>query len=358
MRKCQPAMVMVAVAVAAYARVSVDAAAWVNVTGNLAFQPSECGTMTVVSAKPNSDMVIAGVALRGLWYNRGGNTWTPLGTGTGSDKIINRPLSIAYDPADPAVFWESGIYNGGGVYRTNDAGITFRQLGTIGHNDYVSVDTSDPNRRTLLAGGHEQSRTVYKSTDGGQNWTNIGANLPANTRFSSNPLVINAMTYVVNASGWGGDISGIFRTTNGGASWQQVSNSGPVGAPLVARNGAIYWSFGGGLLKSTDSGATWAQVSSNLHWISPVELPDGRLASARGTSLVLSADGGLSWTPVGDPLPYPPTGLTYSQFQGAFFIWKMDCGNVVPGDAIMRLDFGTAKPPTSPTNLRVLRTGN
>jgi photosystem II stability/assembly factor-like uncharacterized protein len=351
-------MVLVALALVAYGRIPVAAAAWVNVTGNLAFQPSECGNMSYVSAKPGSDMVIAGVAQRGLWYNRGGNTWTALGTGAGSDRITNRTSSIAYDPQDPMVFWESGHYNDGGVYKTSDAGITIRRLGTIWHNDYVSVDMTDPNRQTLLAGGHEQTRTVYKSTDGGQNWTNIGANLPPNTRHSSNPLVINATTYVVNVSGWGGDISGIFRTTNGGASWQQVSNSGPAGAPLVARNGAIYWSFGGGLLKSTNAGVTWTQVGANLQWIPPVELPDGRLASANGNFLVLSADGGLTWTPTGPQLPYAPWGLTYSAVQGAFFIWKLDCGNVVPGDAIMRLDFATSTPLPSPRNLRVIRPGS
>src|SRR5262245_5131095 len=100
MRKCHPVMFLVALALAAYGRISVDAAAWVNVTGNLAFQPTECGNMSYVSAKPGSDIVIAGVAQRGLWYNRGGNTWTPLGTGTGSDRITNRTSSIVYDPQD------------------------------------------------------------------------------------------------------------------------------------------------------------------------------------------------------------------------------------------------------------------
>jgi photosystem II stability/assembly factor-like uncharacterized protein len=357
MRKCQPAVFLMAVAIAAYCYVSIGAASWVNVTGNLAYQPTECGNMSLVSAKPGSDMVIAGVALRGLWVNRGGSTWTALGSGSGSDTITNRPSSIVYDRSNPAVFWESGIYNSGGIYKTTDTGTTFKQQGSVWHNDYVSVDMTDPSRQTLLAGGHEQSRTVYKSIDGGQTWTNIGENLPANTRHSSHPLALDALTYVVNVSGWGGDVSGIFRTTNGGASWQLVNSNGPVGAPLVARNGTIYWSAGGGLLKSLNLGATWTFVGSNLYWMSPVELPDGRLATARGSSLVLSSDGGVSWTPVGDPLPYTPTGLTYSAGQGAFFIWKMDCGSVVPPDAIMRLDFGApaAAAPAPPTNLRIVR---
>jgi photosystem II stability/assembly factor-like uncharacterized protein len=333
-------MVLVAMA-AAHGRTAVGAASWVNVTGNLAYQASECGNLSIVSAKPGSDMVIAGIALRGLWVNRGGATWTPLGTGAGSDIITNRPTWITYDPANPAVFWQSGSYNGGGVYKTTDGGTTFRRLGSVVHNDYVSVDLSDPNRQILLAGAHEAPQEVYKSTDGGQSWKNVGTNLPANTKFSSNPLVINATTYLVNASGWGAGATGIFRTTDGGGYWQMVSAAGPSGGPLVSTQGMIYWADGGNLLKSTDSGATWVQlVGAKLNGITPVELPDGRLASAAGDRLVLSSDGGLSWTPTGAPLPYQPGGLTYSASQAAFFIWRVpDCNDVVAADAVMRLDF-------------------
>ncbi len=42
--------------------------------------------------------------------------------GGGSDVIMNRPTSMVFDPTDPNRWWESGNYNGGGVYRTDDAG--------------------------------------------------------------------------------------------------------------------------------------------------------------------------------------------------------------------------------------------
>jgi len=48
-------------------RLSPSQGNWVNVTSNLAGMASECGNMTYVSAKPNEDLVIAGVAQRGLW---------------------------------------------------------------------------------------------------------------------------------------------------------------------------------------------------------------------------------------------------------------------------------------------------
>jgi photosystem II stability/assembly factor-like uncharacterized protein len=218
----------------------------------------------------------------------------------------------------------------------------------------VSVDFTDPNRQTLLAGGHEQSQTIYRSTNGGQSWTNVGVNLPANTKFSTIPLVINSQTHLVNAQGYADGIAGIFRTTNGGTSWQQVSPLGPPVAPLVTASGVIYWPFGGGLLKSTNAGLSWTQVGSNLHDITPVELPDGTLVSAAGNRLVSSTDGGSNWSALGPDLPYTPASLTYSPNRQAFFISHWDCGNVVLPDAIMKLDYSFSIVPPPPGNLRIL----
>src|SRR5258705_7115287 len=78
------------------------------------------------------DKIIAGIAKRGLWQTTdGGATWTPLGQGTGSEVIVNRPSRILYDPANPDLFWESGIYNSSGIYRTTNGGRTFQHLGSV-----------------------------------------------------------------------------------------------------------------------------------------------------------------------------------------------------------------------------------
>ena len=165
-----------------HSRLSPSEGNWVNVTSNLAGMPSECGNMSYVSAKPNEDLVIAGVARRGLWGSRdGGVSWQKLGLGGGSATLTNRPSSIIYDPVRPDVFWVSGIYNSNGVYRTDNDGSSLRSLGSVRHNDSLSVDFTDTERRTLLAGGHEQGQMVYHSKDGGRTWKNVGANLPAGT---------------------------------------------------------------------------------------------------------------------------------------------------------------------------------
>jgi hypothetical protein len=351
-------IVIIALALAGRDATHAQGGTWQNVTGNLAGLASECGNLTLLSAVPGSSTIIAGVATKGLWANSSG-TWTALGTGSGSAVVGNRPSWIVYDPANPSNFWESGIYNSsGGVFKTTNAGSTFTRLGaTLWHNDYVSVDFTDANRQVLLAGGHEQTQTVYKSSDGGQTWTNIGANLPANTNHSTHPLVINTQTYVVNTQGWAGGTSGIFRTTNGGASWQQVHNVGPAQPPLVTSSGAIYWPTFGTLAKSTNGGATWTQVGSGLLNATPAELPDGRLVALSGNSLVVSTDGGATWSAIGPALPYQPHGVIYSPGRKAFFVWRGDCGNVVPSDAILRLDMdmgGGGPVPSAPTNLRVV----
>jgi photosystem II stability/assembly factor-like uncharacterized protein len=264
-----------------------------------------------------------------------------LGTGSGSDTIINRPSWISYDPTNPAIFWESGIYNSNGAYQTTNGGNTFHHLGSVTHDDFISVDFSDPQRKTMLVGGHEQSQSVWKSTDSGQTWTNIGLNLPSGTGFSSDPLLINAQTYVVNTdTSWGGGTPGIYRTTNGGVTWTKVSSIDVSDPPLVTANGTIYWSSGGSLAKSTDQGVTWTLVGSGLTSnIHPIELPDGRIVSVAGTRLVISADGGSTWSPIGPALPYSPWGIVYSVTRKAFFIWTLDCGSVVLPDAIERLDY-------------------
>jgi len=327
--------------------------AWVDVTGNLAGLPSECGNLCLLSVVPGQDKIIAGIAKRGLWATTdGGATWVPLGQGAGSDAIVNRPSRIVYDPTNSEVFWESGIYNSSGVYQTTDGGQTFHHLGKITHNDYVSLDFADPRRQTLLAGGHEQSHKVWKSVDGGQNWSNIGSNLPPGTKFSSSPLLLNASTYLVNASGWGKGTGGVFRTADGGVTWTTASTLEANGAPLVASDGTLYWllMYDRGLLRSTNQGQTWVQGCGNgvIKGSHLIELPDGRLAAVGGKNLKVSSDQGSTWTQIAEPTPVQPAGVVYAPARQAFFIWQWDCGNKVLTNSIFRYDFPIPAPSPKP----------
>ncbi len=333
---------------------SVSAAAadgWANVTSNLANMPSECGNLTLLSPVPRSNTVIAGIAQQGLWATTdGGASWQPLGTGQGSARVTNRPSWISYDPLNSARFYESGIYNGGGAFVTTSGGSAFAQLGPVTHNDFVSIDYTDPGRKTLLAGGHEQSRTVWKSIDGGKSWTNVGASLPAGTGYSSDPLIIDAQTYLVNAAGGGQATPGIFRTTDGGMTWTRVSALGPNGPPLVTSDGSIYWAVADGLAKSTDHGVTWSSVGGGfVNELHPIEVPGGLLVAANPDTLVVSSDGGARWEPFGPRLPYVPAGVVYSENQKSLLIWHWDCGARVLPDAIQKLSYEFAPSAGSPS---------
>lgn len=324
---------------------------WINVTANLADLPSECGNLCLLSVVPGKDKIIAGIAKQGLWATSdGGQTWMPLGKGGGSDAIVNRPSSIVYDPVNAEIFWESGIYNSFGIYETKDGGQTFHHLGKITHNDQVSVDFSDAGRQTLLAGGHEQAQKVWKSVDHGQNWTNMGVNLPAGTKFSSNPLLVGPSTYLVNASGWGKGTGGVFRTSDGGTTWSVASALEANGHPLVASDGVVYWElmYDRGLLRSTNKGETWDKACGPgvIKGSRLIELPDGKLAAVGGKCVKVSSDQGTSWSQAGEPTPIQAAGVVYSPTRQAFFIWQTDCGNKVLTNAIYRLDYptGRAKP--------------
>lgn len=324
-------------------------ASWIPVTANLAGLASECGNLSMLSVRPDRDMLTVSVALRGLWASeKGSEVWTPLGVGAGSATITNRGSSIVYDPDHPNTFWESGIYNGGGVYRTDDNGVTFRQLGNVTHSDAVSVDLTDPQRLTLLSGGHEQT-AVFVSKDGGQTWRDISGSLPKDVGYTSQPLTIDGRTYLLGT--FSAANSGVFRTIDSGNTWTPAYKGAVLGRPLVAKSdGAIYWvTAAGGIIKSVDQGVSWTNVTA-AGFINPsspylVELPDGALAAV-GRTVIISGDHGKTWRAVGPSVPFVPSGFAYSRFRNAFYIWYFECGGgpiPVAANAILRLDFDYTK---------------
>lgn len=322
-------------------------ATWTNVTANLAGMPSECGNTSYLTAHPAHDMLITTVAKHGLWSSTdGGTSWQQLWPTAGAQQITNRGSSIVFDPAHPDTFWESGIYNGPGVYRTTDDGATFTPLGDAHHIDSVSVDLAAPERRTLLAGGHEQTQTLYRSEDGGASWTNVGKNLPAGTNFCTNALIVDQSIHLVGCSGYAGGTDGVFRTTDGGKTWAPATTASAAALPLWASDGAMYWSLSNdrGLIKSTDQGRTWSQTiqGNTLKTGHPIELPDGRIVAPGGKTLMISADHGASFQPIGEPLPFAPNSITYSAHRRAFFIEQFDCGDAVVAHAISRAGFDYA----------------
>jgi hypothetical protein len=325
----------------------IQAAGWVNVTGNLAKQPSECGNLCRLFPVPHSDKVIAGVAGAGLWATtNGGALWIKLGDP--ASRIRNRPQQILFDPADANVFWEVGIYTAPGVFRTTDGGATFSPVGGISHNDGLAIDFTDPERRTLIATGHEAHRKVYKSTDGGASFVDIGASFPAGTKHTSGCFLIDALIYVVACAGWGQGEGGVWRSNDGGTNWTRVCDQIPNGGGPVLRTseGLFFWGSanGGRLLKGSGDGARWSVVSApGAKSVSPIELPDGRIATLGQKGILASADEGATWNTLAEGPPKPTDyhvdgGLVYHPAGGAFYAWFWDCGAVVRPDAIWRYE--------------------
>ncbi|MBE7463674.1 MAG: hypothetical protein HS116_09235 [Planctomycetes bacterium] len=300
---------------------------WRNITQQVGGERWGYAGVTYVTAAPDGSSLLAGVSAAGLWRSTDtGGTWKRLGAaGPEAGSIGHRTYSIRFDPRDAKRFWVSGNY-GPGLFETRDDGQTFRRLGNLQHLDLVAIDFTDPERKTFLAGQHEQARSLMRSKDGGVTWDCLGLALPEQTNFSTDPLVLDGQTYLINCAGWKRGLAwGLYRTADGGSSWTKVASEGPFGPALVHPDGTLYWAITWtyGMLKSTDRGLTWKKLPGPVT-SPPQALPDGTLGSLGDERLYISKDGAQSWQPLGPKLPYKKmTGWTYLSASKTFVVWRM-----------------------------------
>jgi photosystem II stability/assembly factor-like uncharacterized protein len=316
---------------------------WTEVTSNLAGLETECGAIQSVFSKPSADMLIAGVARRGLWVSvDGGDSWQVLGTAPNSAEILNRPTEVVFDPDQDDVFWESGMYSGPAVFRTDDNGASFVALGDVIHFDSLAVDFTDPGRQTLLGEMHEDS-SVFLSTNGGQSWTEISQSMPGNAgEYCFNPMILDADTFILGCNGSTDTSPGILRSDDGGSSWSLVMHEPMTAAGLQTSDGTLYWVGEAGNLFRSEDGEDWREVTPPYTLntaVYPIELPGGALAAVNELNIVVSTDEGATWRRASAAMPYRPTGIAYSAFQEAFFIWRSDCSAEVAADALQRFDY-------------------
>src|SRR6266702_2960185 len=225
--------------------------------------------------------------------------------------------AIAVAPSDSDVIWvgtgEANDRNssgwGNGVYRTTDGGESWQNVGlkdsrAIGR---IIVDPKKPEIAYVAAMGHLWAdggeRGLFKTTDAGKNWKPVlQAPAPHNARTGcgdvivdpTNPEILYAALYARQRTPWsfssgpaatgGDDVGGIFKSTNGGATWKKLSGglpsqTGRIGLALSTANPKVVMavvqsyeggsgqltdlrSKSGGVFRSEDGGEKWTRTSA------------------------------------------------------------------------------------------------
>ncbi len=199
----------------------------------------------VVESDP--DIVYVGVASGGVWKTtNGGTTWEPI-----FDKeAVSTIGDVTLAPSDPSIIWVgTGEPNnrqssswGAGVYKSTDAGKTWTNVGLADsqHIGRIAIHPTNPNIVYVAALGHlwgaNKERGVYKTTDGGKTWTqslfineDTGAVDIAMDPQSPDTLYAAAYERRRTAFGFdgGGPDGGLYKTTDGGATWKKLTKGLP-----------------------------------------------------------------------------------------------------------------------------------
>ncbi len=263
--------------------------------------PLRAGWATVSAGVPGDPATAyLGGADGGVWKtDDAGRTWEPLFDHEGSASIG----ALAVAPSDPNVVWVGtgqinqrwDIAAGDGVYRSTDAGKTWTHVGLEGtrHVGRIWVDPRDANVALVAAMGHmfgpNDERGVYRTEDGGRTWTKVlfrdadtgGLCLAADPAL---PDAVYASLWQVRRYPWldyfqppVGPGSGIYKSNDGGRTWQPAGTKGLPKGPL----GRIEL----GVAPRTSARRVWAAIDT----------PDGG-----GAGLYRSDDGGDTWALVND----------------------------------------------------------
>jgi photosystem II stability/assembly factor-like uncharacterized protein len=312
---------------------------WVDATNDLGGSKWGQGGITVVAIPPDTDQVVAGISERWLWTSsNGGQSWAPLASVTAAK---NHPYQIVFDPKDANAFWVTSSDDKPGLFTTTDGGKTWKTVNNVEGAGGISVDFSDPKRKTILLGMTDHEHDVQVSSNGGGFFSKNGK-LPATTGYTSRVLALDDKTWLVSAAGWDKKDKkekeiGIWRSDDAGKTWVKVYNNGGTAAPVVTTAGSIFWTYGDneGILRSTNKGKAWNSLGSAAKCC-PMELPKRWLAAVGDQQLVISTDGGDSWDPVGEKLPFQPNGAVWSDKKHCFYAWHST--SAFERGALMRLD--------------------
>ncbi|MDC6404134.1 MULTISPECIES: WD40/YVTN/BNR-like repeat-containing protein [Maribacter] len=271
------------------------------VFGNLRFRfigPEGNRTIAMAGVAGDPMTTYIGAASGGLWKTSdGGISWNPIFDAQDVSSIG----SVAITPTNPDIIWvgtgETFVIRpahamGDGIYKSEDGGKTWINMGLekTGRIGRILVHPTNPNVVYAAALGHtygrQQERGVFKTTDGGKNWERIffvdentgAAELAMDPKNPDRLLVgmwsIHINTWGLNSGGPGG---GVYRTLDGGDTWEPLSKKGlpggkenPVGKTAVAISHSspniVYALFeieSPALYRSEDFGDSWTLQTRN-----------------------------------------------------------------------------------------------
>lgn len=293
-----------------------------------------------------------GAASGGVWKSpNGGTTWKPV-----FDKHAMSIGALAVDPSNPKTVWvgtgESWVRNsvsvGDGVYKTTDGGETWTRMGLPDSERIaaIAVDPTDSNTVYVAAMGHLWSsggeRGLFKTSDGGRTWTRIlhsneDSGCAALAMDPRNPKVLFANLWQHRRRPWtfesGGPGSGLFKSTDGGATWTKLNGDPKRGLPMgeVGRIAvaiapsdprhvyAVVEARDGAIFHSKDGGETWERGNAGPNIIVRpfyfslvvVDPKDPLKVYKPGFQLSASEDGGKSFATI--------AGATHSDHHALFF---------------------------------------
>lgn len=257
------------------------------------FRGGRAGAVAGVAQRP--DTYYLGAAAGGVWKTTdGGVTWKPLW-----DKFPQASPSIGaivVAPSNPNIVYvgtgegnlRGDVVTGNGVYKSIDAGRNWQFIGlkdtqAIGR---MAVSPTDPDTVFVAAIGHpfgdNTERGIFRTRDGGRTWQRV---LYVNEKTGgidvqidpTNPDTVYAAMYQVRRQPWmfesGGPGSGLYRSTDGGTTWEKLTGhglpSGVLGRIGVAptsdpdRVYALIEAKDGGLYRTDDGGKSWKLINSS-----------------------------------------------------------------------------------------------
>ncbi|GGA86761.1 WD40/YVTN/BNR-like repeat-containing protein [Puia dinghuensis] len=211
------------------------------------------------------------------------------GGGVGAVAVAPSDESIVYAGEGESTLRNNVSENLGGIWRSDNGGRSWRNLGLKDsrHIARIVVHPKDPDIIWVAVMGHlfgpNTERGVYKTTDGGKTWrrvlfVNDGTGCSDVVMEPGNPSVLYAGMWHVRRTPYsmesGGDGSGLYKSTDGGDTWTNLSTRkglpkgiwGVVNVAVAASNPdkvyAMIENAQGGLFVSADKGDTWAKINS------------------------------------------------------------------------------------------------